>query len=48
MLDTAKDLETTIEGSMGDQVVLVQDAPGSEGADATSINSSNGRPDPSA
>jgi DivIVA domain-containing protein len=48
MLDTAKDLETTIGGSIGDQVVLVQEPHGSEGADATSINSSNGRPDPSA
>jgi len=48
MLDTAKVLETTIEGSIGDQVVMLQEARGGEGADATSINSSNGRPDPSA
>lgn len=48
MLDTAKDLETTIEGSIGDQVVIVQEARGGEGADATSVNSSNGRHDPSA
>jgi DivIVA domain-containing protein len=48
MLDTAKDLETTIEGSMGDQVVLLQEAHASDGADSTSVNSSNGRPDPNA
>ena len=48
MLDTAKDLETTIEGSIGDQLVMLEEARGGEGADATSINSSNGRPDPSA
>jgi DivIVA domain-containing protein len=48
MLDTAKDLETAIEGSIGDQVVLLQEARGSEGADARSVNSSNGRTDPSA
>jgi cell division septum initiation protein DivIVA len=46
MLDTAKDLETTIEGSIGDQVVMVQDAGGGERADTASINSSNGQPDP--
>src|SRR6266545_876880 len=45
MLVTAKDLETTIEGSIGDQVVIVREARGGEGADATSISSSNGRPD---
>jgi DivIVA domain-containing protein len=48
MLDTAKVLETTIEGSIGDQVVLLQEAPGSDGGDATSVNSSNGRSDPNA
>jgi DivIVA domain-containing protein len=48
MLDTAKVLETTIEGSIGDQVVLLQDAPGGDGGDATSVNSSNGRSDPNA
>jgi DivIVA domain-containing protein len=47
MLDAAKVLQTTIEGSIADQVVLLQDARGDEGADATSVNSSNGRPDPS-
>ncbi|HSL68260.1 MAG TPA: DivIVA domain-containing protein [Actinomycetota bacterium] len=47
MLDTAKDLETTIEGSIGDQVVLLQETRGGDGADATSVNSSNG-PDPNA
>jgi len=45
MLVTAKDLATTIEGSIGDQVVMVREARGGEGADATSVNSSNGRPD---
>jgi cell division septum initiation protein DivIVA len=48
MLDTAKDLETTIEGSIGAQVVILQEARGGEGVNATSVNSSNGRPDPSA
>jgi DivIVA domain-containing protein len=48
MLDTAKDLETTIEGSIGDQVVLVREAHGSDGADATSVNSANGPPEPDA
>jgi cell division septum initiation protein DivIVA len=47
MLDTAKDLETTIEGSIGAQVVMLQEARGGEGADAKSV-SSNGRPDPTA
>jgi cell division septum initiation protein DivIVA len=47
ILATAKDLETTIEGSIGDQVVILRDAAGSEGADATSINSSDGQPDAS-
>jgi DivIVA domain-containing protein len=46
MLDTAKDLDTTIEGSIGDQVVILQEARRGEGADATSINDSKGRPDP--
>jgi len=48
MLDTAKDLESTIEGSIGDQVVLLQEAQGGDGADATSVSSSNGRTDPNA
>jgi DivIVA domain-containing protein len=48
MLDTAKVLETTIEGSIGDQVVLLQEAHGGDGGDATSVNSSNGRSDPNA
>jgi DivIVA domain-containing protein len=48
MLDTAKVLETTIEGSIGEQGVLLQEAPGSDGGDATSVNSSNGRSDPKA
>jgi cell division septum initiation protein DivIVA len=46
ILATAKDLETAIEGSIGDQVVMLREAAGSEGADATSINSSDGQPDP--
>lgn len=48
MLATAKDLETTIEGSIGDQVVILREAIGGEGADAPSINSSDGQPDASA
>jgi hypothetical protein len=48
MFDTARDLETTIEGSIGDQLVMLEEARGGEGADATSISSSNGRPDPAA
>jgi cell division septum initiation protein DivIVA len=48
MLDTAKDLETTIEGSIGDQVVILEEARRGEGADATSIDSSRGGSDPSA
>jgi DivIVA domain-containing protein len=35
MLDTAKDVETAIEGSIGDQVVILQEARSGEGADAT-------------
>lgn len=48
MLDTAKDLETTIKGSVGDHVVMLEDARRGEPADATSINPSKGQPDPSA
>ena len=48
MLDTAKDLETTIENSVGHQVVILEDARKGEPADAISINSSKGQPDPSA
>jgi len=47
ILATAKDLETTIEGSIGDQVVILREAVGSEGTDATPINSSDGQPDAS-
>jgi len=48
MLATAKDLEATIEGSIEDQLVILREAAGSEGADATSVNSSDGQPDASA
>jgi len=48
MLDTAKDLETTIEGSVGDHVLILEDARKGEPADATSITSSKGQPDPGA
>jgi DivIVA domain-containing protein len=48
MLDTVRDLETTIEGSSGDQVVILDEVRRGEGADATSINASKGRPEPSA
>jgi DivIVA domain-containing protein len=45
MLAMAKDLESTIEGSIGDQVMVLREATGSEGPDVTSINSSDGQPD---
>lgn len=45
MLDTAKDLETTIEGSVGDHVLILEDARKGEPADAASITSSKGQPD---
>lgn len=45
MLDTAKDLEAAIEGSVGDHVVMLEDARKGEPADATSISASKGQPD---
>jgi DivIVA domain-containing protein len=48
ILDTVKGLETTIGGSGGDHVVMLEDARKGEPADATSISSSKGRPDPGA
>jgi hypothetical protein len=48
MLDTVRDLETTIEGSSGDQVVILDEVRRGEGADATSINASKRRPEPGA
>jgi cell division initiation protein len=48
MLDTAKDLETTIEGSVGDHVVILENARKGEPADTASITSSRGQPDPGA
>jgi len=48
ILDTVKGLQTTIDGSGGDHVVMLEDARKGEPADATSISSSKGQPDPGA
>jgi cell division septum initiation protein DivIVA len=43
MLDMAKDLETAIEGSVGNHVVMLEDARKVDSADAASITASKGQ-----